>query len=65
MSRNGTMTADWAFVTSGARPEDENTFEGLHARIDRAVAFLETVKREDVEANAATPRSFWTGGELV
>jgi hypothetical protein len=37
MARNVLLGPDWTFVTSGLKPDDENDFAGLQARIQRAI----------------------------
>ncbi|EKG20598.1 protein of unknown function DUF1993 [Macrophomina phaseolina MS6] len=63
-ARNGTLIpGKWSFVTSGPKADDEHTFEGLQARIQRTIGFLQSVNTEDVKGGEQMPISFWPSGE--
>ena len=64
-ARNVLLGPDWAFITSGPKPDDENDFAGLKARIERAVEALETADLTTMEAWLAKGVGFWPSGMSV
>ncbi|GME65594.1 hypothetical protein GTA08_BOTSDO09014 [Neofusicoccum parvum] len=63
MATNGVLSSSWKWTPSTKELEDETSFAGLRAAIQKAVDELEAVKREDLEGRESLPVRWWTGGE--
>lgn len=63
-ARNGTLLNDgtWVWTASSARPDDEQTFEDLQARITRTVDWLEGIREEDINGGEKIPFEVWYSG---
>ncbi|KAJ4421316.1 hypothetical protein N0V82_003827 [Gnomoniopsis sp. IMI 355080] len=65
-ARNGTLLSNgtWSWMVSSARPDDEHTFEGLQARIQRTVEWLEGIREQDIEGGDKMPVEVTYSGEF-
>lgn len=64
-ARNGTLlnNGTWSWTVSLAKPDDENTFEGLQARIQRTVEWLDGIREEDIQGGENMPAEVWYSGK--
>lgn len=65
MARSGVLSPSWRWVPHHEQLDDETSFAGLQAGIQKAVGDLEKVKREDVDGNEDKKYDLWTEGKSL